>query len=184
MRARTGQNLAAAAVELTRRNTRRYGGYVVHMGVVVMFVGFAGSAFNQNQTVEVKVGDAFHLGRYELQVLDLNQGETQNYTWNHAVMRVSAGGTSLGTLEPERRFYAASQQGSSEVSIRRRLNEDLYLNFAGMNQDNTKAVIQAYVFPLVSWIWIGFYVLVMGTLICLTPSRVWVKASPGEPEDD
>ena len=49
-----------------------------------------------------------------------------------------------------------------------------------MNQDNTKAVIQAYVFPLVSWIWIGFWVLVMGTLICLTPSRVWAKARPGE----
>jgi cytochrome c-type biogenesis protein CcmF len=184
IRARTSQNLAAAAVELTRRNTRRYGGYIVHMGVVLMFVGFAGAAFNRNQTVEVKIGDKFPLGRYELQVLDLNQGETQNYTWNHAVIGVSAGGTSLGTLEPERRFYAASQQGSSEVSIRRRLNEDLYLNFAGMNQDDTKAVIQAYVFPLVSWIWIGFYVLVMGTLICLTPSRVWAKARAGEPEDD
>jgi cytochrome c-type biogenesis protein CcmF len=182
MRARTGQNLAAAAVELTRRNTRRYGGYIVHMGVVLMFVGFAGAAFNKNQTVEVKVGDAFQLGRYELRVLDLRQGESTNYSWDHAVIGVSAGGTSLGTLEPERRFYTSSQQGSSEVSIRRRLNEDLYLNFAGMNQENTKAVIQAYVFPLVSWIWIGFWVLVMGTLICLVPSRVWVKARPGEPE--
>jgi cytochrome c-type biogenesis protein CcmF len=132
--------------------------------------------------VEVKVGDAFQLGRYELRVLDLKQGETSNYSWDHAVIGVSAGGTSLGTLEPERRFYTSSQQGSSEVSIRRRLNEDLYLNFAGMNQDNTKAVIQAYVFPLVSWIWIGFWVLVMGTLICLVPSRVWAKARPGEPE--
>ena len=182
MRARTGQNLAAAAVELTRRNTRRYGGYIVHMGVVLMFVGFAGAAFNKNQTVEVKVGDAFQLGRYELRVLDLKQGESPNYSWDHAVIGISAGGTSLGTLEPERRFYTSSQQGSSEVSIRRRLNEDLYLNFAGMNQDNTKAVIQAYVFPLVSWIWIGFWVLVMGTLICLVPSRVWLKARPGEPE--
>ena len=182
MRARTGQNLAAAAVELTRRNTRRYGGYIVHMGVVLMFVGFAGAAFNKNQTVEVKLGDTFELGRYELKVLDLKQGATANYSWDHAVIGVSASGTSLGTLEPERRFYTSSQQGSSEVSIRRRLNEDLYLNFAGMNQDNTKAVIQAYVFPLVSWIWIGFWVLVMGTLICLIPSRVWVKASPGETE--
>ncbi len=132
--------------------------------------------------MEVKLGDAFQIGRYELKVLDLKEGETANYTWNHAVIGVSAGGSSLGTLEPERRFYKSSQQGSSEVSIRRRLNEDLYLNFAGMSEDNTKAVVQAYVFPLVSWIWIGFWVLVMGTLICLTPSKVWVKARSGEEE--
>ncbi len=77
----------------------------------------------------------------------------------------------LGTLEPERRLYKSSEQGTSEVAIRRRLNEDLYLNFAGMSEDNSKAVIQAYVFPLVSWIWIGFWVLVVGTLICLVPSK-------------
>ena len=58
-------------------------------------------------------------------------------------------------LEPEKRFYKASRQGTSEVGVRPRLNEDLYLNFGGMSDDNQRAVIQAYVFPLVSWIWIG-----------------------------
>ena len=57
------------------------------------------------------------------------------------------------------------------MAIRRRLNEDLYLNFAGMSDDNQRAVIQAFVFPLVSWIWIGFWVLLLGTLICLVPSK-------------
>jgi len=55
------------------------------------------------------------------------------------------------------------------VAIRRRLNEDLYLNFAGMSDDNQRAVIQAYVFPLVSWIWIGSVVLVLGAAVCLIP---------------
>jgi cytochrome c-type biogenesis protein CcmF len=78
----------------------------------------------------------------------------------------------LQTLEPERRLYKASGQPTSEVSIRRRLNEDVYLNFAGLSQDGSKAIIQAYVFPLVSWIWVGFWVLLFGTLVCLVPSKV------------
>jgi cytochrome c-type biogenesis protein CcmF len=73
------------------------------------------------------------------------------------------------TLEPERRAYKASRQPTSEVAIWRRLNEDVYLNFAG--NEEKKAIIQAYVFPLVSWIWIGFWVLVGGTLICLVPPK-------------
>jgi cytochrome c-type biogenesis protein CcmF len=173
IRAKTGQNLLAAMVELTHRNTRRYGGYIVHIGIVLMFIGFAGSAFNKDNTVEVNIGDSFALGRYRLTVNDLREGDNPNYSWHHAVMDVSRNGNHVATLEPERRFYKSSRQGTSEVAIRRRLNEDLYLNFAGMSNENpTKAVIQAYVFPLVSWIWIGFWVLVFGTLTCLVPNKV------------
>ena len=75
-------------------------------------------------------------------------------------------------MEPERRFYKSSQQPTSEVAIRRRLNEDLYVNFAGPSTDNQRAVVQAYIFPLVSWIWIGYWVLAIGTLVCLIPSKV------------
>jgi cytochrome c-type biogenesis protein CcmF len=180
---RTGMNPLAAAVELTRRNTRRYGGYIVHLGVVLMFVGFAGAAFNKSATAEVKIGDSFRIGKYDLTVRELRRGDTANYAWDHAVIAVASGGRALGTLEPERRFYASSQQSTSEVAIRRRLNEDLYLNFAGMTEDNARAVIQAYVFPLVSWIWVGFVVLVGGTLICLAPSKsrpARAKAGAGE----
>jgi len=142
---------------------------------VLMFVGFAGAAFNKDHTAEVKIGDSFSLGRYQLLVRELRQGDNPNYAWDHAVIDVSSGGAPLGTLEPERRMYRSSQQSTSEVAIRRRLNEDLYLNFAGMTEDNSKAVIQAYVFPLVSWIWLGFWLLVSGTLICLVPSKTRVK---------
>jgi cytochrome c-type biogenesis protein CcmF len=175
IRFKTGQNLVAAAVELTHRNTRRYGGYIVHMGIVLMFVGFAGSAFNLNKTAEVKIGDSVPLGRYELKVRELRQGDNANYSWDHAVIDVYSGGGLLETMEPERRLYKSSQQGTSEVAIRRRLHEDLYLNFAGMSADNSKAVLQAYVFPLVSWIWLGFWVLLVGTLICLVPSKTRIE---------
>jgi cytochrome c-type biogenesis protein CcmF len=172
IRARTGQNLLAAAVELTHRNTRRYGGYIVHMGIVFMFLGFTGAAFNKNKTVEVNVGDTFPIGRYELKVTSLRDGDNENYSWHHAVIHVSQNGEHVAILEPEQRFYKSSRQGSSEVAIRRRLNEDLYLNFAGMSDDGSKAVIQAYVFPLVSWIWIGFWILIFGTMVCLVPNKI------------
>ena len=89
-------------------------------------------------------------------------------------MDVSVGGSHVKTLEPEKRLYKASRQPSSEVDIWRRLNEDLYLNFAGLEGDT--AVFQAYVFPLVSWIWIGFWVLMMGTIVCLIPNKKRVSS--------
>jgi cytochrome c-type biogenesis protein CcmF len=168
---KTGRNLLASAVELTHRNTRRYGGYIVHFGMVLMFMGFAGSAFNKDTTVEVRVGDSIHLGHYDLKVANINEGDTENYTWHNAAIDVSSDGSPLGTLMPERRMYKSSRQGTSEVSIRRRPNEDLYINFAGMSDDNQRAVIQAFVFPLVSWIWIGYWTLLAGTLICLVPGK-------------
>ena len=171
--AKNGYNLAHAMIELTHRNTRRYGGYMVHMGIVIMFIGYTGAAFNLDTTKEVRIGDRFQIGRYDLQVKQVLDGDNANYSWQKAVVGVYNSGDYLGDLQPERRVYAASQQPTSEVSIRRRLNEDLYLNFASMSQtDANAAIIQAYVFPLVSWIWIGFYVLMFGTLVCLVPSKV------------
>jgi cytochrome c-type biogenesis protein CcmF len=165
-------NFLLATIELTHRNTRRYGGYLVHMGVVLMFVGFAGAAFNKDTTQEVKIGDRISLGHYQLQVKEITDGSNPNYAWQRAVIAAYKNGSYLGDLHPERRVYAATQQPTSEVAIRRRLNEDLYLNFAGVSQsDPGQAVIQAYVFPLVSWIWVGFWVMLFGTLVCLVPSK-------------
>jgi cytochrome c-type biogenesis protein CcmF len=169
---KTGQNILSAIVELTHRNTRRYGGYLVHIGIVIMFIGFTGAAFNKDRTVEVMKNETFDIGRYTLKIADIRNGDHGNYTWAHAAVDIYQGGQKIGTLEPEQRLYKADRQPSSVVSIRRRLHEDLYLNFAGMNNEGTKAVIQAYVFPLVSWIWIGFWVLLVGTLVCLVPSKV------------
>jgi cytochrome c-type biogenesis protein CcmF len=172
IRAKAGTGLIPAAIELTHRNTRRYGGYMVHMGIVFMFIGYTGAAFNKDVTKEVAPGNAFDLGHYKIRVAEVQQGENDNYAWQKMIAEISRGGKSLGTLEPEHRFYKASQQPTSEVAIRRRLNEDLYINFAGPSSDNQRAVVQAYVFPLVSWIWIGFWVLAMGTIVCLIPSKI------------
>lgn len=170
IRARSNQNLLSAAVELTHRNTRRYGGYLVHLAIVLMFIGFTGKAFDKDATVEVGAGESFHLGRYEMKIREITQGENENYAWSRSLVDVYSDGALVKTLQPERRGYKASRQPTSEVAIWRKLNEDLYLNFAGT--EGSKAVIQAYVFPLVSWIWIGFVMLIAGTLVCLVPSKV------------
>jgi cytochrome c-type biogenesis protein CcmF len=172
IKAKSGIGLIPATIELTHRNTRRYGGYLVHMGIVFMFIGYTGAAFNMDVTKEVAPGSSFQLGHYTLRIADMTKGENGNYVWQKLLVEVARGSQPLGTLEPERRLYKSSQQPTSEVAIRRRLNEDLYLNFAGVSNDNQHAVVQAYVFPLVTWIWIGFWVLAMGTLVCLIPSKV------------
>jgi cytochrome c-type biogenesis protein CcmF len=170
--AKNEMNLVRAMVELTHRNTRRYGGYLVHMGIVLMFIGFTGHAFNQSEVKELNTGDTMRLGGYELKMVRMAEGQETNYQWHRATMDIYKNGELVKTLEPEKRFYMASRQGTSEVGLWPRLNEDVYLNFGGMSDDNQRAVIQAYVFPLVSWIWIGGLVLIGGTFICLVPSKV------------
>src|SRR5438876_1497424 len=168
--AKSEMNFARAMVELTHRNTRRYGGYLVHMGIVLMFIGFTGSAFNITRVDDVKTGDSVRIGSYQLTVNAIHEGENDNYLWQNAAIEVRKNGESLGVLEPESRIYKASRQPTHEVAIRQRLNEDLYLNFAGVNGDH--ATVQSYVFPLVSWIWIGALTLIFGTLVALVPSKI------------
>src|SRR5208283_5270303 len=165
-------NLLRATFELTHRNTRRYGGYLVHMGVVLIFIGFTGHAFNRSEVKEMSQGDTMRIGHYELRMASLEQGDNPNYMWSRGIFQVSKDGQPLGTLRPEKRFFKASKESTSEVAIRQRLNEDLYVNFGGMSDDGQRAVIQAFVNPLVTWVWLGGLVLIGGTLVCLVPSKV------------
>ncbi len=167
-----GMNFLRAAVELTHRNTRRYGGYLVHVGIVLMFIGFTGRAFEQKDVKELSKGDSMRIGHYELRMADLTQGETDVYQWSRASIDVFKDGRSLGALHPEKRLYKASRENTSEVGLRAGLLQDVYLNFGGMSDDNQRAVIQAHINPLVTWVWIGGLVLIGGTLVCLVPSKI------------
>jgi cytochrome c-type biogenesis protein CcmF len=178
IRGKTGTDILTAMVELTHRNTRRYGGYLVHIGIVLMFIGFTGKAFDKDATQEVAPGAAMQVGAYQLNVLGLDSGQNENYQYGKLSIDVTKNGQDLGTIVPEHRLYKASKSSTSEVSIRRRLNEDLYVNFAGTTPDGLKVIIQAFVFPLVSWIWVGYWVVLMGTLVCLVPNKnrlIWAR---------
>jgi cytochrome c-type biogenesis protein CcmF len=165
-------SLPRAAFELTWRNTRRYGGYLVHLGVVAIFIGFTGSAFNLHETRNLGLEEKVRFGHYELKLAGVNDGSNDNYEFSHAAVEVFRDGRQIDLLEPEVRLYKASQSQNSIVAILRALNEDLYINYAGVLPDGHKATFQFYQFPLVSWIWIGFWIVLAGTLICLVPSKV------------
>jgi cytochrome c-type biogenesis protein CcmF len=165
-------SLPHAAFELTWRNTRRYGGYLVHLGIVAIFVGFTGSAFNLHETRNLSLGEVVHFGHYDLKLASVNDNANENYEYSHAAVEVLRDGKQIDLLEPEIRLYKASQSQNSIVGIRRGLKEDLYINYAGVLPDGHKATFQFYEFPLVSWIWLGFWIVFFGTLICLVPSKV------------
>jgi cytochrome c-type biogenesis protein CcmF len=172
IQAKEHKPLLTSAFELTWRNTRRYGGYIVHMGIVFMFIGFTGSAFNQHETRQFGLNQTVRFAGYDLKLLNVNDGEDANAQFSKATIDVGRNGRVIDQLQPEIKLYKASQQQASMIGIRRRLNEDLYINFSGISPDNTKAIFQMYTFPLVSWIWIGYWVLLFGTLICLIPGKV------------
>ena len=166
----TGQNLFASMVQLTRRNTRRYGGYIVHFGVIVIMIGFAGSAFNQDIERELTNGQSMSIGPYTLTMRSNTQDDNPNYSSEWAIVDVSKNGKPLTTMYPERRFFKASQQPQSMVALHTTLKEDLYLVYSGINQDTGNPIIKAHLNPLVLWIWIGVHIMIIGTIVALIPN--------------
>jgi len=173
----TGQNLLASMVQLTRRNTRRYGGYIVHFGVIVIMIGFAGAAFNRDIERELGNGDSMSIGPYTLTCKSYTQDDNPNYSSEWAIIDVTKNGRHVDTLYPERRFYKASQQAATMVANRSTLPEDLYLVYSGLNQDSGRPIIRAHLNPLVLWIWIGVHIVIIGTLIALVPSISAVRVA-------
>src|SRR5215472_10114241 len=167
---KTEQGMFASMVQLTHRNTRRYGGYIVHFGVVVVIIGIAGAAFNQDREQEMAYGDKMSIGPYTLVCRSYTDEEYPNYMAEWAVLDVYKGGKQIDTLTPERRFYKASQQTSTMPFIRSTLNEDLYVVYEGLNQDNGHPILKAHLNPLVMWIWLGVWIILGGTVLTLVPN--------------
>jgi len=167
---KTGQNLFAAMVQLAHRNTRRYGGYIVHFGVIVVVIGFAGSVFNVETEKEMAFGDTMQVGAYNLTCRSYTEEDKPNYSSQWAIIDVSKNGQPLTTMYPERRFYKASQQPATMVANRSTLAEDLYIVYEGENLDTGRPIIKVHLNPLVMWIWIGVWIIIAGTIIAMVPN--------------
>jgi cytochrome c-type biogenesis protein CcmF len=170
VRTQTGKNLLASTILLIRRNTRRYGGYVVHFGIVVMFIGIAGGAFNQSKEQEMGFGDTLTLGQYRLVCQSFSQDSNANFDTEYALLDVYKGSKKITQLAPERRFYIASQTSSTMVALRSTLANDLYVIYEGKNPDTDRPIIKVFLNPLMNWIWIGVLIVVFGTLLALVPN--------------
>ncbi|MEJ2111147.1 MAG: cytochrome c-type biogenesis CcmF C-terminal domain-containing protein, partial [Acidobacteriota bacterium] len=166
------ENFLAALLNLTLKNKRRYGGYIIHLAVVLMFAGFAGNAFNREATEYMKTGQEFQLGDYSLKMTGFQEGQTPNYDYGRVVLDVYKDGKKIDILKPEKRiFKTGSRQTTTTVALRSTPKEDLYVVFAGMLNDRVTCEIKANVNPLVYWIWIGAAVMVFGTVVTLLPDR-------------
>jgi cytochrome c-type biogenesis protein CcmF len=164
------ENYLAAVLNLTRRNNRRYGGYIVHLGIVLIFIGITGQAFTHEVRGVVGSGESFQVGPYSMTMEGFRNHDGDLYEGTTIDVIVAKDDRALYRLSPEKRFYKASEQPASEVAIARKLEHDLYLVFAGVNEAGDKAVIQAYINPLVQWVWIGGVVMILGTLVSMLPA--------------
>jgi cytochrome c-type biogenesis protein CcmF len=176
VRTQTGKNLLASTVLLMRRNTRRYGGYVVHFGIVVMFIGIAGGAFNQSREQEMGSGDSLMLGSYKVVCLTYTQDSNKNFDTEYALLDVFRGSKKITQLAPEKRFYIASQTSSTMVALHSTLASDLYVIYEGRNPDTDKPIIKVFLNPLMNWIWIGVGIVVFGTFLALVPNMTRTAA--------
>jgi len=173
----TGYNLLVATWVLTRRNTRRYGGYIIHVGVVVIVIGLAGTAFNQNQESELGLHDKLTIGPYTLEQVGASQDSNLNYNSEFALLDVYRDGQKQFQMTPEKRVYLASEQPQTMVAIHSIPSWDLYVVYEGTNPATGQPIIKAFLNPLVSWIWIGVALIVFGTVVALVPSLTPATAS-------
>jgi cytochrome c-type biogenesis protein CcmF len=166
----SGENFLVAMYMLSRKNTRRYGGYLIHAAMVVMFVGFTGNAFNSETRAEVGEGDSFQLGPYTFNAIKISDGQTENYSSQTLEMEMYKNDRLINVIRPEKRFYFASEQPSTEVDIYSTLREDIYAVLSGMSNDGTKVIVQVYRNPFVRLVWIGSFILAIGTLFAMLPN--------------
>jgi cytochrome c-type biogenesis protein CcmF len=185
VKAQTGKNMLASALLLTRRNTRRYGGYIIHFGVVVIFIGIAGGAFNRSTQAEMSYGDQMFIGPYRLVCQSITQDSTSEYDTDYALLDVYRGNKFIKQLAPERRIYFPGtdhEQPATMVALHETAQSDLYVVFDGRDPNTGKPEIRAQLHPLIAWIWIGVVIVVFGTGIALVPNLQ--RTAPRQERED
>jgi cytochrome c-type biogenesis protein CcmF len=155
--------------KLVTKNKRRYGGHIVHFGVVLIFMAFAGSIFNMEKQVSLKKGDSIKIKNYTLRFDALSNYPTASKQKVVATLTVLNDQHPVGIVSPEKSLYRGQDQPTTDVAIRTNFKEDLYVILAGYEKDH--ATFKILVNPLVVWIWIGGGIMVLGTIVVVWPDR-------------
>jgi cytochrome c-type biogenesis protein CcmF len=181
-RGATGTDIFTALVGLVGRSKRRYGGYIVHLGVVLIFLGFAGEGFKQEEQINLNPGQQVTVGRFTVRHDALrvtSDGQKQMITGHVSVFEA---GEPIGTMQPAKWFFNKREnEPTTEVAIRRSPAEDLYIVLAGYDAAKQTATYAITINPLVNWIWFGFGVMAMGSIITLLPERAFAFAATKVP---
>jgi len=178
----TGENLALALGNLVSRNNRRYGGYVVHLGVVMIAVAVtASTAYQAERSAQLRPGESLQVAEYRLTFNGLRERAEPGVRIVEAQLAVEADRELVGTLITDKRFYRGfERQPSTSVGIRTTPLDDLYVVLAGWEADGS-ASFMVFVNPLVIWIWLGGIVCAAGALVAMWPQARPSLASVGAP---
>ncbi len=169
----TGKGAISSFLTMIDKNRSRYGGYIVHLGVIMMFAGFTGKAFDKEADVSMMPGDVTTLGKYEItyqkywmETPDSNPKERSDHVAKIVSLDIRKEGQPYTTLKPEKRFYTdQDNQPHSEVAVKTALNEDLYVVLGDVDMNTGRATMKVRVNPMVTWVWLGTFVLLIGTLV-------------------
>ena len=168
-----GEHLPGALWGLMRRNGRRYGGYVIHFGIVLIGVSIIGNEFYQSTThVTLARGGSVELSGYTLTYTALDSERKSNHTEVRANLLVSdtESGRDLGKVVPRRNIYDKTpDQPTSEVGLRMTPAEDVYVILNGWEGDGSSATFSVYINPLTMWMWVGGLLVVLGTVVSVWP---------------
>ncbi len=171
---RTGENLIVSLWRLSGRNRRRYGGYIIHLGVVLMALGVIGIELFQTETQgTIRRGESMSLAGYTMSFRSLAEFDTEDgRNVARAVVEVSRNGRVLGELYPRRDYYYAQQQAMTIPGVRSTMEDDFYIILVDWEPISTnRATFKLYHNPLVNWLWIGGFVFILGTMVATWPDK-------------
>ena len=169
----TDENFFTALNTRVDKNRSRYGGYLVHIGVVVMFIGFGGKAFTTEKELPLSPGDSVTLKGYTFTMKDFSLEQRVNHEAKVVTLDVTRNDRFITSMRPEKRFYRMPDTPpNTEVAIYTKLSEDLYAILGDVDLTTGNAVIKIMINPLTSMVWAGGWILVLGTLVAIWPSRV------------
>ena len=167
----TGEAWPTAVARLLSQNHRRYGGLVVHLGVVLVAIGVATSSVGKvEREATLKRGETLELGKYEVRFTGLSAAEQPTHLLIQAALEVSERGRPVGTLRPGQRLYPGSNSPFASVAVRYGLSRDFYVILGSFDRQGEWAQIKAQVHPMVAWIWLGGLVILLGGTLALWPA--------------
>src|SRR4051794_714042 len=173
----TGTDIVTAMIGLVGRSRRRYGGYIVHVGIMLMFLGFAGQGFHREEQVPLKLGQQTTVGPFTIRHDALRVTSDAQKQMVTADVAVFENGKEIDRMQPARWFFAKHEdEPTTEVAIRRAVSEDLYLVLGSYNVSTQEATYKIVINPLVNWIWFGFAVMALGTGLALLPESAFAFA--------
>ena len=178
----TGSDILTAMIGLVARSQRRYGGYIVHVGIVLVFLGFAGQGFKQEEQALLKPGQEVKVGKFTVRHDALRVTSDSQKQMVTGQVTVIENGAVIDQLRPARWFFNKHEdEPTTEVAIRRAPAEDLYVVLAWYDASTQTATYAVTINPLVNWIWIGFGVIALGTGLALLPETAFTFAASKVP---